>query len=186
MSEAAEPPPPDPEAYGAFDPGADAAEILDDSDGTERPEAETVRAGFADPRSYLEVVELVGQKRDARLKVHLEESTSLVKFDAAGGIEIHLLPNAPPEMANELREKLNKWTGRRWMIAVSKNRGEVPLGEQRRQREAAELEALKTHPAVAAVLQHFPDAKIASVKPVRARLDLEPIDGERDDDQAAG
>ena len=177
----AEPPPPRPDDYGAFDPGADAAEILDESDGTESPEAETARIpGFADPRSFLDVVELVGQKRDARLKVHLEESTSLVKFDPAGGIEIHLLPNAPPEMANELREKLNKWTGRRWMVAVSKARGERPLGEQRREREAAELEALKMHPAVAAVFEHFPDAKIASVKPVRARI------AERDDDQAAG
>ncbi len=174
----AEPPPPRPEDYGAFDPGADAAEILDEGDGTENPEAETVRMpGFADPRTFLDVVDLVGQKRDARLKVHLEENTSLVKFDPAGGIEIHLLPNAPPEMANELREKLNKWTGRRWMIAVSKARGERPLGEQRRDREAAELEALKTHPAVAAVFEHFPEAKIASVKAVRARLD-EPEDGQ--------
>ena len=176
-----EPPPPRPEDYGAFDPGVDVAEILDESDGTESPEAETVRIpGFADPRSFLDVVELVGQKRDARLKVHLEENTSLVKFDPAGGIEIHLLPNAPPEIANELREKLNKWTGRRWMVAVSKARGERPLGDQQRERQAAELEALKKHPAVAAVFEHFPDAKIASVKPVRARLD------ERDDDQAAG
>ena len=174
----AEPPPPNPDDYGAFDPGVDAAELLDESDGTESPEAEVQLPAFADPRTFLEVVELVGQKRDARLKVYLEENTSLVKFDAAGVIELHLLPGAPPEIANELREKLNKWTGRRWMVALSKVRGDRPIGEMRRAADAAELEALKAHPAVAAVLKEFPDAKIASVKPVRPRID--------EDDKAAG
>ena len=173
-----EPPPPGPDDYGAFDPGVDAAELLDESDGTESPEAEVTLPAFADPRTFMEVVELVGQKRDARLKVYLEENTSLVKFDAAGAIELHLLPGAPPEIANELREKLNKWTGRRWMLALSKVRGERPIGETRRAADAAEIEALKAHPAVAAVLKEFPDARIASVKPVRPRID--------EDDKAAG
>ena len=169
-------------ADGAFDPGMDTAEILDESDGTENPAAETALPAFADPRTFLEVVALISQKRDARLLVHVEESASLVKFDAAGAIEIHLLPGAPSEMANELREKLNKWTGRRWMVALSKARGDLPLGVQRREREAAELEVLKAHPAVAAVFEHFPDATIASVKPVRARID----DDRADDDVASG
>ena len=112
-----------------------------------------------------------GQRRDVRLKLHLEDNVSLVKFDAAGTIELSLLAGAPPEIANELREKLNKWTGRRWMVAVGRGKGERTIGEVRREREAAELEALKAHPAVAAVLNEFPDAKIASVKPVKARLD---------------
>ncbi len=140
---------------------------------------ETPRAApqLADPRSFPDVVDLVGIRRDAKLKVHLEEHISLVKFDAAGAIEIHLLPGAPAEVGNDLREKLNKWTGRRWMVAIARTRGEPPIGEARRQREAAELEALKAHPAVVNILEQFPDAKIQNVKPVIAR---------RDDDQAAG
>ncbi len=172
-----EPPPPSLDDYGAFDPGVDAAELLDESDGTESPEAEVTAPAFADPRTFQQVVDLVGQKRDARLKVYLEENVSLVKFDAAGAVELHLLPGAPPEIANELREKLNKWTGRRWMVALAKSRGERPIGEAKRAADAAEIEALKAHPAVAAVLKEFPDAKIASVKPVRPRID---------DDQAVG
>jgi DNA polymerase-3 subunit gamma/tau len=42
--------------------------------------------------------------------VHLEEHVSLVRFDPAGSIELHLLAGAPKELANELREKLNAWT----------------------------------------------------------------------------
>jgi DNA polymerase-3 subunit gamma/tau len=36
----------------------------------------------------------------------------------------------------------------------------------RRAREAAELESLKAHPAVRAVLDAFPEAKIAAVRPI--------------------
>ena len=172
------PPPASLDDYGAVD-ASDTAEAPDLDDGVgEAPDAPAVAAPqFANPRSFEEVVDLVGQRRDARLRLRLEDDVSLVKFDAAGSIEIHLLANAPPEVANELREKLNKWTGRRWMVAVSRTPGGRPLGEVRREREAAELVALKAHPALAAVLEQFPDAKITSVKPVRPR---------HEDDQAAG
>jgi DNA polymerase-3 subunit gamma/tau len=107
----------------------------------------------------------VGEHRDAKLKVHLEEHVSLVKFDAqAGSIDLFLLPGAPPQIANELREKLIAWTQRRWVVMLSKAAGERPIGEVRREREAAELEALKSHPALKAVLDEFPDAKIAEVR----------------------
>jgi DNA polymerase-3 subunit gamma/tau len=116
--------------------------------------------------SFADVVRLAGKRREAKLKVHLEEHVSLVKFDPAGSIELHLLPGAPKELANELREKLNLWTQGRWMVALSKNPGERPLGEVERARAAAEIAELRKHPAVAAVLQQFPDAEIASVRPI--------------------
>jgi DNA polymerase III subunit gamma/tau len=122
-------------------------------------------------RSFEDVVKLVGQRRDARLKVHLEEHASLVKFDPAGSLELHLLPAAPKEIANELREKLNQWTGQRWSVAVSDTPGEPPLGELQRAREAAELGKIKTHPAVAAVLQEFPGARITRVLPLQRKTD---------------
>jgi DNA polymerase-3 subunit gamma/tau len=122
---------------------------------------EPVNGPFADPRSFADVVALVGQRRDAKLRTHLEEHVSLVKFDAqAGSIDLFLLPGAPPQIANELREKLIAWTQRRWMVVLSKEAGAPAIAPARREREAAELAALKTHPAVKAVLDEFPDAKI--------------------------
>lgn len=118
-----------------------------------------------DPRSFADVVALAGERRDAKLKVHLEDHVSLVKFDAtAGSIDLFLLPGAPAQIANELREKLIAWTQRHWVVMLSKTAGERPIGEVRREREAAELESLKSHPALKAVLDEFPDAKIAGVR----------------------
>jgi DNA polymerase-3 subunit gamma/tau len=116
-------------------------------------------------QSFTEVVALVGARREAKLKYDLEERVSLVKFDPAGSIDLHLLPGAPRELPNELREKLNLWTGRRWVVALSNAPGERPLGEVQREREAAEQREIESHPAVAAVLQQFPDAKVR-VKPL--------------------
>ncbi|HSR81469.1 MAG TPA: DNA polymerase III subunit gamma/tau, partial [Hyphomicrobiaceae bacterium] len=117
-------------------------------------------------RTFIDVVALAGVQREAKLKVHLEEHVSLVRFDPTGSIELHLLPGAPKELANELREKLNTWTDRRWMVALSKTAGAVPLGQAQREREAAEIREIAKHPAVAAVLKQFPDARVTSVRPL--------------------
>jgi DNA polymerase-3 subunit gamma/tau len=131
------------------------------------PVEEPASGAIPDPRSFADVVALVAERRDAKLKVHLEEHVSLVKFDPqAGSIDLFLLPGAPPQIANELREKLIAWTQRRWVVLLSKEPGARAIAEVRREREAAELTALKTHPAVKAVLDAFPDAKIADVRPL--------------------
>lgn len=168
---------------GGASPGPSASapgEVVVDEPASMGDEGEAVSAdddqlvsGQPDPTSFAEVVALVGARRDAKLKVHLEEHVSLVKFDAAAGsIDLFLFPGAPEHVANELREKLNSWTGRRWVVMLSKTAGARAIGEVRREREAAELEALKAHPAVKAVLDEFPDAKIADVRPlVRPRED---------------
>ena len=154
------------EAYG------DLIEDLggDDDDPPVTPQALSVRP----LRSFADVVELAGERRDARLRTHLEEFVSLVKYDGmAGSIDLYLLPGAPPEIANDLREKLNRWTERRWVVVLSKAAGEPTLGQQRRDREAAELAQLKKHPAVAAIFEAFPDAKFAAVRTTAGREDDE-------------
>jgi DNA polymerase-3 subunit gamma/tau len=167
-SASAEPPP----VASLDDYGADPLEPTPDEEYDGDPdEAPAVPPRLADPRTFEEVVALVGEKRDARLKVHLEDEASLVRFDAAAGsIDLFLLPGAPSEMANELREKLARWTGRRWIVVLSKAKGAPPLGEVRRAREAAELDKVRQHPAVRAVLEAFPGAKVAA-RPMMVRKD---------------
>jgi DNA polymerase-3 subunit gamma/tau len=128
--------------------------------------ADVTAAALPILRTFADVVAAAGERREAKLKVHLEEHVSLVRFDPAGNIELHLLAGAPKELANELREKLNAWTGKRWMVAVSKTPGERPIGQVERERAAAEVRDLQKHPAVAAVLRQFPDAEITSVRPL--------------------
>ena len=127
-----------------------------------------------EPRSFAEVIDLVSAKLDAKLKVHLEENVSLVKFDADNhSIDLCLMPNAPKPLANELREKLNKWTSKKWIVVVSKTPGETPVGEARRAAAAAELERLKSDPLITAALEAFPDAEVAAVRNIEVTGDID-------------
>jgi DNA polymerase-3 subunit gamma/tau len=146
----------------ALETGVDEDSLIEDDAGPADPSATALPI----LRTFAEVIALAGERREAKLKVHLEEHVSLVRFDPADSIELHLLPGAPKELANELREKLNAWTGKRWMVALSKTPGEPAVGQVQRDRQAAEIRDIQKHPAVAAVLQQFPDAQITRVRPL--------------------
>jgi len=156
--------------------GAAVEDRLPDQGGLFGSAPPTPASSNVGPASFAEVVELVGMRRDARLKVHLEEHVSLVRFEA-GRIELRLLDGAPPSLAGELAEKLTRWSGRRWIVAVSSEAGAPPIGEERRKREAAELAGLRQHPALKAVLEAFPSAEIKAVRPLAK---------DRGDDSATG
>ncbi len=143
----------------------DQAELEADIGPPSRPMAPVA----ATVRSFAEAVDLAGLRRDPRLKVNLEEYVSLVRFDAQGLIDIHLLPNAPKEIANELREKLNAWTDRKWMVAIAPRMGAPTIGSVQREQAARELAQLLAHPIVAEVMREFPTARISSVKPLPKR-----------------
>jgi DNA polymerase III subunit gamma/tau len=117
------------------------------------------------PGNFHEVVELVGQKRDAKLRIHLEEHVSLIKFET-GQVELKLLDGAPQNLAGDLGEKLTKWTSRRWVVVVGKGQGRRPIGEVNREIAAKQLAEVKAHPAVAAVLRMFPEVEVKTVKPL--------------------
>jgi DNA polymerase-3 subunit gamma/tau len=132
----------------------------------EAPAATAPVAADTEPASFADVVELVGVKRDAKLKLHLEDHVSLLKFEP-GRLELSLLPGAPPGLVGELSEKLSTWTGRRWVVSVGRGMGARPIGELRRAAEAEALEAARTDPAVAAILSAFPEAEVKAVRAVK-------------------
>jgi DNA polymerase-3 subunit gamma/tau len=117
--------------------------------------------------SFADIVALAADKRDVLLKLALEDEAELVRF-RHGHIELHLLPNAPKDLANDLGRKLKFWTGERWMISVTEERGEKPLGTLRREREARMLEEAKRHPSVQSLLRRFPEAEITAVRDLNA------------------
>jgi len=131
----------------------------------EAADAAPLKAGpLADPKSFDDLVALAEQKRDLKLKNALTEQVQLVRF-RPGHLEINPLGSAPKELGQELMRKLKTWTGRVWIVVVSGEDGAPPLGAQRRAREAREIEQIRDHPQVKQVLQHFPGARIATVRP---------------------
>ncbi len=128
-------------------------------------QTETAPPAPAGPRleSFADLVALAAEKRDVMLKIALEDAVEPVRFKQ-GHVELHLLPDAPKDIANDLGRKLKHWTGDRWMVSLTEERGERPLGEVRREREARMLEEARRHPSVKSIMTHFPDAVIVSVR----------------------
>jgi len=114
-------------------------------------------------RSFGDVVVLAGSKRDIRLKSALERYVRLVGF-RPGHIEVRLTEGAPAPLINELTQKLNQWTGERWIVSLSHDEGEKTLFEQGRDREDALMAEALRDPVVDAALKLFPDAEILSVR----------------------
>jgi DNA polymerase-3 subunit gamma/tau len=117
------------------------------------PETAPRLAGFAD------VVALAAKHRDIQLKMALERDVRVVRFED-GSIEISPGPHASPQLAQTLMRRLQEWTGRRWIVAISNQTGAPSLHETREAEAAAALQGVQALPLVQKVLEHFPGAEI--------------------------
>jgi DNA polymerase-3 subunit gamma/tau len=134
---------------------------------SENPAPPPEPAALPELGRFEDVVALAEAKRDLKLKHALLEQVRLVHFKP-GNIELNPLPQAAKDLTQELMRKLKAWTGRVWIVAVSDEPGAEPLGIRRRDQAAREIEKIREHPKVKEVLQHFPDARIAAVRPTVA------------------
>ncbi|WP_068084855.1 DNA polymerase III subunit gamma/tau [Polycladidibacter stylochi] len=114
-------------------------------------------------RSWQEVAELAKQKKDIPLKVAVERSLRLVNFQP-GRIEVQPTKDASADAAGDLSRKLTDWTGRRWLVAVSREQGRPTLYEEQQANKRQLLNDAQSDPEVAAVLNAFPGAKVVDVK----------------------
>jgi DNA polymerase-3 subunit gamma/tau len=80
-------------------------------------------------------------------------------------LEIALEPSAAKTLVGDLSKKLNEWTGRRWMVAVSAEAGAPSLRAQAEARKAELKDTVRSDPLVQAVLSRFPGAEIVDVRP---------------------
>ena len=117
--------------------------------------------------SLEDVVALASQNRDIGLKIALERDVRPVRFEP-GRIEFSLAASASRTLAQDLSRKLKDWTGQIWMVAVVNAEGGATLREQAEaKRDKREADAA-SHPAVRAVLERFPGAKIVDVRDPKA------------------
>jgi DNA polymerase III subunit gamma/tau len=129
--------------------------------------AEPPRAEAAAPTmslsSFDEIVKLVGDKRDLKLKSDLERYVRPIAV-RDGKIEIALENGAPPTLSNELSRKLEMWTGRRHIVMVSKAGGGATIASKKQEaRQTAERE-VREMPEVQAILKTFTGAEIVKVR----------------------
>ena len=137
-------------------------------------------------KSLADVAQLAETNRDIAFKVLVRRCIRPVKFEP-GKIEVSLTNDAPRTLLNDLTVRLKNWTGRHWMVSLSKEDGGATLAEmESAKRENAILDA-RSDPTVAAILSRFPGAQIIDVRiPDAPEPDAEtietPIDSGLDED----
>jgi DNA polymerase-3 subunit gamma/tau len=116
------------------------------------------------PDSLEAVAALAGEHRDLKLKHQVERHLRLVRM-SPGRLEVALTDDAPRELPGHLATRLSEWTGRRWTVIVSDAPGSETLHEKRQRMKSSYLERAREDPAVRAVLEAFPEARILDVRP---------------------
>ncbi|BAV49844.1 DNA polymerase III subunits gamma and tau [Mesorhizobium loti] len=138
-------------------------------------------------RSLADIVALADAQRDIAFKVLVKRCIRPVRFEP-GRIDVSLTDDAPKLLLNDLTTKLRAWTGRSWLVSLSKEEGGQTLAEmESTKRENAFLDA-KSDPTVAAILARFPGAKIIDVRipdaPEAETTEAEvPVEPPADDDE---
>jgi DNA polymerase-3 subunit gamma/tau len=125
-----------------------------------RYETAPAPAPMPSPRSYLELVELAGQKRDITLKIALETQMRPVSFREKA-IEVALVEGANPAVIQTLSARLREWTGQTWGVSVSRTAATGPTMRDIKDtaRAQADAEAVED-PLVRAILDRFPGSKV--------------------------
>ena len=151
-----------------------------------RPQGGASTARLAEPaaatamrlHSFEDAVRLAEQNRDIGLKFALERHVRLVSF-ADGHLEFNPVEGANPALAGEIGRKLSAWTGRRWIVAVSRQPGQSTLAEVKQARRDQAVDDARADPVIAAILARFPGSEIVDVQfgdaPEVTKAENEPV-----------
>ncbi|MEM9277242.1 MAG: DNA polymerase III subunit gamma/tau [Pseudomonadota bacterium] len=151
-----------------------------------QPVAEVAQNNIEPPKQFRtvstfeELIFLVEDKRDLALKTAIKRHIRLVSF-ADGRIEMNLVENPSREFLPMLGKRLEEWTGKRWMLSVSKEDGAPTLAELERAENEARLDDAKSDPAVEAIMKQFPGAKIVDIRIREEETELVPQAPDGDD-----
>ncbi len=123
---------------------------------------EPVAAPTLSINSFADLIALAAEKRDITTKMALERDVRLVRCED-GQLEIALEARAPKTLVHDLQRKLTGWTGKRWIVVVSKEQGAPTMRAQADAQQAEIERGVQSDPLVQAVLNRFPGAKVVGV-----------------------
>ncbi|GAA4128141.1 DNA polymerase III subunit gamma/tau [Aminobacter aganoensis] len=113
--------------------------------------------------SITDLANLAESNREMAFKVLIRRVVRPVRIEP-GHMEVSLTSDAPRTFLNDLTVKLKTWTGRHWLVSLSKEEGGPTLAEIEANKREVALTDAKADPTVAAILSRFPGAKIIDVR----------------------
>ncbi|MDA7445550.1 hypothetical protein N8799_01870 [Candidatus Pelagibacter ubique] len=99
-----------------------------------------------------------------KLKYELEKNVNLVSFENKR-IEISFNEDLDKDFIKDLSTKLFEWTNERWIISLSKTKGQPSKKEEEINEKKELIESVKNSSIYKDILKNFPDAELIDVKP---------------------
>ena len=109
------------------------------------------------------LINLCVKKKEAKLKYELETNINLVSF-SDGFIEISFNENLDKDFIKNLSHKLFEWTTKRWIISLSKNKGQISKKEKNKIDEKKLFDDTKKSEVYKQMMETFPDAELINVE----------------------
>ena len=113
--------------------------------------------------SFDDLLEICSSKKEIKLKYELEKNVNLVSFENQR-IEISFNEDLDKEFIKDLSSKLYEWTDDRWIITLSKTKGEPSKKEKDINQKKELIEDIKNSSSYKNVLNLFLDAELVDVK----------------------
>ena len=112
--------------------------------------------------SFEDLIKLSSLKKEVELKYDLERNVNLVKF-SENKIDITFNENLKKDFVRNLSEKLLEWTGKRWLITLTKEAGQKTFSELQIMKEKQILEEEKKGKIYKKFKDIFSDAELVKV-----------------------
>ena len=115
--------------------------------------------------SFDELIATCASKRELKLKFELEKNVNLVKFEK-NRIEISFNDSLDKDFVKDLSTKLFEWTKERWIITLSKSKGDLSIREKKENEKKILIEKAKQTEIYKNFMENFPDAELVDVKSI--------------------
>ena len=113
--------------------------------------------------NFQDLIEKANLEKEIELKYDLERNVKLVSF-TQGKIDISFNEKLNKNFIKNLTEKLLKWTGKRWIISLSKNVEAKSVYEKNLENEIKKIEEFKKSKIATEFEKAFPDAKLLDIE----------------------
>jgi len=91
--------------------------------------------------SFDQLLKICNEKKEIKLKYELEKNVNLVHFEN-NRIEISFNDNLDKNFIKDLSLKLFEWTGDRWIITLSKSKGELSIKDKQKNKKIQNIKKL--------------------------------------------
>ena len=112
--------------------------------------------------SFNDLVNICSEKKEMKLKYELEKNVNLVSFEK-NRVEISFNDNLEKNFVKDLSLKLFEWTNQRWIITLSKIKGEKTIKEKEKIEKNEIIAEVKNTDLYKKVLEKFSDASLINV-----------------------